>query len=46
MVVSLGGMYLEKESMGALLRAGIPVYPSAERAIWAYSNLYHFMKRR
>jgi len=46
LVVSLGGMYLEKESMGALLRAGIPVYPSAERAIWAYSNLYHFVKRR
>jgi len=42
MVVSLGGMYLEEQSVNALVKAGIPVYPSAERAIWAYANLYRY----
>lgn len=46
LVVSLGGMYLERESVNALLKAGIPVYPSAERAIWAYANLYNYGKRQ
>jgi len=45
LVVSLGGMYLERESVHALVKARIPVYPSAERAIWAYANLYHYSKR-
>jgi len=42
LVVSLGGMYLEQQSVNALIKAGIPVYPSAERAIWAYANLYRY----
>jgi acyl-CoA synthetase (NDP forming) len=42
LVVSLGGMYLEEQSVNALIKAGIPVYPSAERAIWAYANLYRY----
>jgi acetyltransferase len=42
LVVSLGGLYLEQQSVNALIKAGIPVYPSAERAIWAYANLYRY----
>lgn len=37
--ISLGGMYLEDKSKEALLKAGIPIFPSAERALWAYSHL-------
>jgi len=37
--ISLGGMYLEEKSRKALLEAGIPIFPSAERALWAYSHL-------
>jgi acyl-CoA synthetase (NDP forming) len=46
MAISLGGMYLEEESRKALLEAGIPVYPSAERALWAYSRLFQDGERR
>jgi len=46
MAVSLGGMYLEEESKKALLEANIPVYPSAERALWAYARLYQYGERR
>ena len=45
MAISLGGMYLEEESRKALLEAGIPVYSSAERALWAYSRLYQYGER-
>jgi acetyltransferase len=45
MAISLGGMYLEEGSRKALLEAGIPVYPSAERALWAYSRLFQYGKR-
>ncbi len=40
--VSLGGMYLEEKSRKALLEAGIPIFPSAERALWAYSHLARY----
>jgi acyl-CoA synthetase (NDP forming) len=46
MAISLGGMYLEEESRKALLEAGIPVYPSAERALWAYSRLSQYGERQ
>ena len=46
MAVSLGGMYLEEESRKTLLEANIPVYPSAERALWAYSHLFRYGERR
>jgi acyl-CoA synthetase (NDP forming) len=46
LAVSLGGMYLEPQSVNALIKAGIPVYPSAERAIWAYANLYHYGEKQ
>jgi acetyltransferase len=39
MAISLGGMYLEDKSKEVLLEAGIPIFPSAERALWAYSHL-------
>ncbi|KPK85819.1 MAG: hypothetical protein AMJ94_18585 [Deltaproteobacteria bacterium SM23_61] len=40
--ISLGGMYLEDKSKKALLEAGIPIFPSAERALWAYSHLTRY----
>ena len=46
LVVSLGGLYLEQQSVSVLINAGIPVYPSAERAIWAYANLYRYGERQ
>ncbi len=45
LVVSLGGMYLERGSISALLQAGIPIFPTAERAVWAYANLYQYGKK-
>jgi acyl-CoA synthetase (NDP forming) len=45
LAISLGGMYLEPQSVNTLTKAGIPVYPSAERAIWAYANLYRYGER-
>ncbi len=46
LAISPGGMVLEPQSVNALIKAGIPVYPSAERAIWAYANLYHYGEKR
>lgn len=46
LAVSLGGMYLESESRKRLQGAGIPIYPSAERALWAYSNLCAYGEKR
>jgi acyl-CoA synthetase (NDP forming) len=40
--ISLGGMYLEEPSKKALLEAGIPIFPSAERALWAYSHFTRY----
>lgn len=45
MAISLGGMYLEERSKEALLAAGIPIFPSAERALWAYSRLAGYGER-
>ena len=45
LAISLGGMYLEPQTVNTLTKAGIPVYPSAERAIWAYANLYRYGER-
>ncbi len=42
MAISLGGMYLEDKSKEALREAGIPIFPSAERALWAYSHLTRY----
>ncbi len=45
LAVALGGLYLEQKARDILTEAGIPVYPSAERALWAYANLYRYGKR-
>ena len=45
LAVSIRGENLAPESGNALVKAGIPIYPSAERAIWAYANLYHHGQR-
>lgn len=44
--ISLGGLFLEQQSVDALIKAGIPVYPSAERAIWAYANLKRYGEKQ
>ena len=46
LAVAVGGPNLATESGKALVKAGIPVYPSAERALWAYANLYHHGQRK
>jgi acetyltransferase len=46
LAVSIGGQNLGPESGKSLVKAGIPVYPSAERALWAYANLYHHGQRK
>jgi acyl-CoA synthetase (NDP forming) len=46
LVISLGGLYLEQQSVDALIKAGIPVYPSADRAIWAYANLNRYGEKQ
>jgi acyl-CoA synthetase (NDP forming) len=46
LVISLGGLYLEQKSGGALINAEIPAYPSAERAIWAYANLSRYGEKQ
>jgi acyl-CoA synthetase (NDP forming) len=43
--ISLGGMYLEDKSKEALLKAGIPIFPSAGRALRAYSYLARYGER-
>jgi acyl-CoA synthetase (NDP forming) len=39
-------LFLEQQSVDALIKAGIPVYPSAERAIWAYANLKRYGEKQ
>jgi acyl-CoA synthetase (NDP forming) len=46
LAVALGGLYLEQEARNILTKAGIPVYSSAERALWAYTALYRYGQRR
>lgn len=45
LAVALGGLYLEQEARNVLTKAGIPVYSSAERALWAYVHLYRYGQR-